>query len=51
MGCGPAALRGAFTLDAQVDPRAEGEGRKMFRPYAGGLISEEVVTSRGGRRG
>ena len=49
--CGAAALRGAFTLDAQVDPRAEEGGRKVFRPYAGWSDSEEGITSRGGRRG
>ena len=47
---GPAGLRGAGTLDAQVDPRAEEDGRKIFRPYAGGSGSRERVTTPGGRR-
>ena len=47
---GPAGLRGAGTLDTQVDPRAEEEGRKIFRPYAGGSGSRERVTTPGGRR-
>ena len=47
---GIGGLRGAVALDAQVDPRAEEEGRKMFPPYAGGLCSRETITTPGGRR-
>ena len=42
----PAALRGAVALHAPVDPHAGEEGRKIFRPYAGGPGSEAVLPHR-----